>query len=252
MTTFQVASDLHIEYNEESDSPDPLKYITPSADTLILGGDIGSLYRHQQLSFFLKELGNHFGVIIYVPGNHEWYAPANGDPIPLRILEERMESIENSIENLYILNGSSVRFGNVCITGATLWTNPDCGVPPFIVRIPELRTSEYRRRHFQDLRYIKNMIEHCRCKNYKLVVVTHHPPSFAVMQANDKRKKFRSLYATDLEHLLKKDNVNTWISGHVHKNFDFITEQGTRLLSNQKGKPKDKTKGYSKAFVISL
>jgi predicted phosphohydrolase len=252
MTGIQVASDLHIEYNEESDFPDPLKYINPSADILILAGDIGSLYRLQQLRFFLGELCKKFQIVLYIPGNHEWYALPNHEAIPLRQLEKRMATLGRSIENLYILDRSSVRIGNLCIAGATLWSNPKCKVPPFIVRVSELRTKEYAKRHAEDLVYLSKMINHCHSHGYKLVVVTHHPPSMRVTQDTGRRKKFQSLYATDLEYLLDKSKVDTWICGHVHKNFDFLSENGTRVLGNQKGKPKDRICDYSKEFVVSL
>ena len=44
MTSIQIASDLHIEFKND-DVPDPLNYITPTANILILAGDIGSLYK---------------------------------------------------------------------------------------------------------------------------------------------------------------------------------------------------------------
>ena len=71
-TTFQIASDLHIEY--KNDEPcNPLKFITPSADILILAGDIGSFYKMNQLKTFLTELCCYFLLVIYVPGNNEYY-----------------------------------------------------------------------------------------------------------------------------------------------------------------------------------
>ena len=81
------------------------------------------------------------------------------------------------------------------------------------------------------------MIKYCNKNNYTLVVVTHHPPLMKIVDGN-KKKKFKSLYATDLEYLFYKDDIHTWICGHVHKNFDFVTANGTRVL----GKPERKTK----------
>ena len=54
MVTVQIASDLHIEY-KNNNIPNPLDFITPSADILILAGDIGSFYKIQQLTEFLKK-----------------------------------------------------------------------------------------------------------------------------------------------------------------------------------------------------
>ncbi len=251
MTTVQIASDLHIEYKNDS-VPDPLDFITPSADVLILAGDIGSFYKLDQLSEFLSKLCVHFQVVLYVPGNHEWYTIPGHDPFSWDELEKRMRKVESVISNLYVLNRSSVRIGDVCIAGCTLWSKPECHVPPFIVRVHGMRTREYQNKHDEDLSYLKKMIRYCQKNNHKLLVVTHHPPSLRVLEGAKKRDKFISLYATDLEYLLDKDKVNTWVCGHVHKNFDFVSEKGCRVVGNQKGKKKDRITDYEKDFLITI
>ena len=70
-----------------------------------------------------------------------------------------------------------------------------------------------------------------------------------------KRDKYISLYTSDLDYLLDTNKINTWICGHIHSNFDFIHNQkqnGTRIVGNQKGKPKDKITDYLKNFVIKI
>ena len=52
--------------------------------------------------------------------------------------------------------------------------------------------------------------------------------------------------------MLHKDNVYMWICGHVHWCFDMYSENGTRLIGNQKGKEKDKIENYSNKFLINL
>ena len=251
MTTVQIASDLHIEYKNDS-NPNPLNYITPSADVLVLAGDIGSFYKMEQLTKFMESICSHFQLVLYVPGNHEWYTIPHHDPLSWTALEKRMHKLESAIANLYILDRSSVRIGDICIAGATLWTNPKCAVPPFIVRVHGMRTKEYRDRHDEDLRYLQKMMKYCNHNNLKLLVVTHHPPTEKVLEDTKKRQKFLSLYATDLDHLLDKENVHTWVCGHVHKNFDFFSEKGCRVVGNQKGKDKDQITDYRKDFVLDV
>lgn len=256
MTTIQFVSDLHIEYNDDI-AANPLNFITPSADILILAGDIGSFYKIKQLTNFCETLCPYFQIILYIPGNHEWYTIPNQEPVSLKALEYRMKKLENDINDLYprkfyILNRNSVRIGNICIAGATLWTEPDCQVPPFIVRIHDITSKDYRELHQTDLKYLCKMIGYCEKNNLKLIVITHHPPTKKVLKDAKKRKKFESLYANDLDHLLDKRYVDTWISGHIHKNFDFVSEKGTRIISNQKGKPKDNITDYQTNFTLSL
>lgn len=251
METFQVASDLHIEHGMEDDV-DPLSLITPSADTLILAGDIGSLYRFEQLQHFLSVIATHFKIVIYVPGNHEYYRPAGARTLGMPVLESRLRQLDDGIPNLHILDCSSVRIGDICVTGCTLWTRPNVPVPKFIVRIPDMDTDSYRRRHERDVKYIKRMSEYCRNKNLKQLVVTHHCPSLETLKRAKKRKKYLSLYATDLEDLLREEDVKVWVCGHVHSNFDFLSPDRTRVVGNQKGKRKDKITDYSKRFVLTL
>ena len=101
MLSFQIASDLHIEYNNEK-VPNPLKYITPSKDILIrLPQDIFKLdyNKIEQLEEFMKQLCKHFKIVLYIPGNHEWYRQKNYKPLHISILQKRIKDIENNINN---------------------------------------------------------------------------------------------------------------------------------------------------------
>ena len=251
MVTFQIVSDLHIEY-KTNNNHNPLDYIKPVSDVLILAGDIGSLYKMDQLTFFLEKLCPHFQIVLYIPGNHEYYVVPDTPSERMNVLVNRLYEIETTINNLYILNKSSVRIGNICIAGCTLWSNPETIIPKFIVRIHEITTKIYKEKHQSDLRYINKMIDYCDENNLKLVVVTHYPPTYDVLNGAKKRKKFISLYASHLDELLTSKKVHTWICGHIHKNFDYITKNGTHLVSNQKGKPHDKITDFSNNFTISM
>ena len=251
MITVQIASDLHIEHNR-NDIPNISDYIIPVSEVLILAGDIGSLYKLDQLRGFLERLSNLFQAILYIPGNHEFYMRRGYQPISYKALETRLESLGNSISNLYILNRRSVRINDVCIAGCTLWSNPKCTVPPFIVRVNGFNTAAYSKQHKKDLKYIKKMISYCKKEKCKLVVVTHHPPSYRALDGAKKRKRFESLYASNLDHLLNGDDVKVWICGHTHKNIDFLTNNGCRVVTNQKGKVKDRVKDYVKSLKILL
>ena len=249
MTTIQIMSDLHIDYNNDH-VPDPLDFITPVSEILVLAGDIGSLYKYEQLNLFLKKLCEYFSLVLYVPGNHEFYMVQNIKPLHFNILKERLYNIGKNIKNLYILDNESVIIGNTCIIGCTLWSFPKIIIPKYLVRIYGFNTHIYKNKHFKDLKYIENMIKHCSKNNYKTVIVTHHSPSYQTL--NNTNKKYISLYVNNLDYLLKKEKVDTWICGHIHKNFNFVTKNGTHLVGNQKGKPKDKINDFSKKFLLEI
>lgn len=249
MVKFQIASDLHIEHRKITD---PLQYINPTADNLILAGDIGCLYKYNQLNKFLTTICPLFETVIYVPGNAEYYKNNKCIPTKMKYLFDRLKTIQNNIPNLYILDRNSIRIDNVCIIGCTLWSNPNVKVPSFIVRIQGMNTNVYTKKHLRDLKYIQKMIKYCQRKSVKLLVVTHHCPSYSVITGRKPKDKFISLYATALDHLLNSNSVHTWVAGHIHQNFDKITEGGTRLVSNQLGKPRDQVSTFVKDFVIEV
>ena len=164
MVKFQIMSDLHIETSDEEDV-DPLKYITPSANILILAGDIGRIHKYEQLKNFLTKLCSHFEFVIYILGNQEFYHVKGIERKNMVQLLNDIESISQKITNLYILNRNSVVVDNVCIAGCTLWSQPTVQVPSFLVRIHEMNTETYNNLHLEDLEYIQTITKYCQEKN---------------------------------------------------------------------------------------
>jgi predicted phosphodiesterase len=249
--TIQISSDLHLEYKNNNSIVSSDSYIKPNADVLVLAGDIGCIYKYDQLNSFLTDVCKKFKIVLYVIGNQELYKPRGYSGVELNVLYEKFYKIESSIDNLYILNRSSVKIGNVCIIGCTLWSEPKVKIPPFICRIFGMNDNLYQHKHSQDLQYIQKMINYCQNNSLKLVVITHYCPSFSVLN-NNNIDEYSSLYATDLDSLLTKNKVSTWICGHNHTNFDMITPGGTRIVSNQKGKPRDNITDFSVSKVINV
>jgi predicted phosphodiesterase len=251
MLNFQIMSDLHLETFEGH--PNIESFITPRAKVLILAGDIGRIHKYEQLKTFLQKLCKNFEIVLYVLGNHEYYKVDN---IPTKSMEELLQDIykiKADINNLYILNRSSVIIDDVCIAGCTLWSQATIDIPQFIVRIPGINTAKYNAMFKQDLTYVEYMVNLCRERKLKLVVVTHHCPTYIVGQRKNKSKdKYKSLYVSNLDYLLDSSRVHTWICGHVHKNFDFYTKNGTRVVCNQKGKSHENITNFSKEKIISL
>ncbi len=251
MPTFQIASDLHIEY-KNNDVVDPWNYIEPVADILILAGDIGSFYKINQLRAFLEPVCAKFRMVLYVPGNQEFYTVDEHKPKRMYQLLNSLYEIENSIENLVVLNQSSIVIDDTVICGCTLWSQPEIKLPRYLVRIAGFTTEEYEKSHKSDLAYVEKMIEYCQVNKLKLVVVTHYCPTYAILEAYKARDRFISLYTTNLDRLLWKNKVHTWICGHIHQNFDIYMPNGTRVVGNQRGKPKDGITDYKLDFKVDV
>lgn len=250
MVKFQIASDLHIEYKNNI-IPDPEKYITPSCKNLILAGDVGSLYKYEQLKGFLEKLCSLFETVLYVPGNNEFYMQKDYTPLNLYTLEARMRNLENEIENLYFLDKTSVKIDNVCIAGCTLWSDPKCNLPKFIVKIHGINNNIYKSKFLKDVEYIKKVTKYCNDKNLKLLLITHHLPTYDIIPESRKADRFISLYASNLNNLIKTSKIHTWVCGHIHKNFN-TTFNNTKFISNQYGKPKDNINDFQKNFIIEV
>jgi predicted phosphohydrolase len=167
-------------------------------------------------------------------------------------LLKRLYEIENSIPNLHILNQSSLVIDDICIIGCTLWSKLEVQLPKYIVRIYGITSETYNKKHEEELDYVKKMIKYAKDNDLKTLVITHYCPTFKVLENCVNRDKFSSLYASNLEELLDSSKVNTWVCGHIHRNFDFKTQGGTRIVGNQKGKPKDKIEDFSKNFLIEV
>jgi predicted phosphohydrolase len=250
---FQIASDLHIECQDTI--PDPLSLITPSADILILAGDIGSIYKLNQLRLFLTKLCGYFKIVVYILGNHEYYRTkecVSHKQDSMKNLYKKFVYLEKIIDNFYVLNRSSLQIGNVCIVGCTLWSKPKIKIPQYIVRIQEMNNKTYTKKYKEDLNYIETMIKYCDDKKLKLIVVTHYCPTYSIIPEKKLKEKYISLYASNLDYLLTKEKVHTWVCGHIHSNFDIISNNGTHVVGNQLGKPRDDVKKYKKNFVITI
>jgi predicted phosphohydrolase len=243
MVKFQIISDIHI---EQEGPLSCLDVLTPTEEILVMAGDIGRINKLEQLETFLTDVCKHFKIVVYVLGNHEYFKEKGSRKTMEELLQD-IESVAKKLNNLYILNRSSIVVGDVCIAGCTLWSRPLIGVPSFIVRIKDMNTIKYNTLFNRDLDYVKGMIDYCQKNNLRLVMVTHYCPSPNLTRFSD---KYTSLYATDLEYLFSDKKVHTWVYGHVHKNRDLIMPGGTRVVSNQRGKGENLLQDFKKNKVI--
>lgn len=115
--TFQILSDLHLEVCEQYSSFD----INPSADYLVLAGDIGRLVDYELLLQFLFVQTTRFKLVFLVLGNHEFY----GTSFITGIESAKRLEKEISLEGKLILlqkRRYDIPDSTITILGCTLWS----------------------------------------------------------------------------------------------------------------------------------
>ena len=246
---FQLISDVHLD-----DHKLPITvsdFITPKSDYLIIAGDLCSTTDLTRYKSILESFCKEFKYVFLVLGNHEFYSKyVNYERIKIEL-----NSIQNSIQNLYILDDQSIDLpGNIRIYGTTLWSNIKT-VESLRTKLPinsiegEAGTSTWiNRMHFNSLYKLENTIIQTQKDRKRLIVVSHYPPTKRNTVTNEHLKtKNNDYYVNNLDYLLSKDKVYLWLYGHTHVNSNFLTEGDTKVVSNQY-----KTKDYSKDIVFGV
>ena len=251
----QMYSDLHIEY-EETDHVDVLRYITPrkGVDILILAGDIGNLYRFEQLKNFLKDISVYYKQVFYVLGNHEFYKRRTLPSLPYQVLYKNAMTLPKIIPNLMILNNDSYLIDKkYCFIGSTLWSHiGDSEIFPFFrVKIHGFNKFVYNKFNAKNIEYIRTMLQLCKQRKWIPIVITHYTPTFKCIHHKHRDDIYQYLYANNLDAMLKEFSPKYWIAGHTHENFDFIYNN-TRIVSNQLGKKSENVQNYQKDIVLTI
>lgn len=234
----RIVSDLHL---EQHPSYRPSIIEGEKQSTLVLAGDICEIQKQHVLIPFLAEMADRFAHVIYVLGNHEFY---NGH---LKFSVDKLLSLTNEIDNLYILDNKNVTIDGINFIGCTLWTDIDKGNPISQLHVKnglndyrKIRKDAYRRiepvdtikMHSTSKEYISGIL--AQKFGMKNVVVTHHAPSTLSIHEKYNGSYINSAYASDLSDIIMEYVPTVWIHGHMHDSFDYYIGE-TRILCNPKG-----------------
>lgn len=253
----QLLSDLHNElYRHFGSSPPGIDDV--GADLIVLAGDIDV---HNRGIDWAAEQSQRLGVpVVYVAGNHEHYDSAIDTN--LEQMRERAQAREvHLLENdCLILNG--VRF-----LGCTLWSDFDIAGTRHdsmmraqysmndyaLIRLSAakrlLEPDDTLHWHRQSLAWLQR--ELATPHDGPTVVVTHHGPSRQARHPNFPLGPLTGAFISDLNRLMGPP-IDVWAFGHTHASL-AATEQGTRLLSNQRGYPsEDIPGGFDPGFCFEV
>lgn len=253
MTKFYYVSDLHLEIN--SDLP-TLNLINPDPEGILLvAGDIyvvdlinGNHKMSEDVDqrLFIKFLywATGFKRAYFVMGNHEFYK-SEFNAAKKKFLDT-LNAVDQS--KLILLDDSAALIGDdVVLVGATLWTDMDNNDPLVHMQVASgmsdfrvilygndlFSTEQAVKLHNKSKKYIKKVAESYPHK--KIVVMTHHAPSYKSNGKQHDRSIISAGYCSNLEDLIEQcPNIVTWVHGHTHVNVDYLIEQ-CRVLTNQMG-----------------
>lgn len=252
-----ILSDLHLEMRNTV--PDP----PVVSENIALLGDIGSPKQPHYLDFITRASQRHKRVFV-LAGNHEFYNSTTA----MDHMQEKITEVCSQFHNVFFLNNSYVDIDvgkdkKYRVAGCTLWT----WIPPDsrwmimhnINDYKRITVNHYgergRRRmpmtptesssfHAESVMFIKRMRVECVEKGRKLIMLTHHAPSFKSCAGEESAAEvknahtgdaFDCAYATPLEHLMGEPMV-LWAHGHTHLPVKYAVD-GTRVYSNPVGYP---------------
>ena len=231
----QYCSDLHIEFPENKkfllENP-----IIPTAEILVLAGDIIPFSILDQHQDFFDYLSDHFEMVFWIPGNHEYY---HGN------IYQRTGSFEEKIrENVILLNNKVKIFGETKLIFSTLWSYIS---PQNSFEIQQslndfrliksagkaFDTKSYTNLFLENFNFLKNAImEEPMCKK---VIITHHVPTMLNYPPQYKGSAINQAFATELSEFIEKNEIDYWLYGHHHYNSDIFEIGKTKLRTNQLG-----------------
>ncbi|ROT18388.1 serine/threonine protein phosphatase [Muribaculaceae bacterium Isolate-113 (HZI)] len=233
----QYASDLHLEFGENSRwlKEHPL---IPSADILVLAGDIGYLGDDNYISHpFWNRVSEDFNQVIVVPGNHELYKFFDINELRNGWQLEIRHNVRVCYNSVIALNEETD------LIASTLWAH----IPPSEEYLTERCVSDFKRIRNGEFRLSAQRFneEHEVCRNFiekavsesnaeRIVVATHHVPSFALMAEEFKDSSINGAFTVELAGMIAESRINCWIYGHSHRNIDKMIGS-TRCVSNQLG-----------------
>ena len=238
MIKITYMSDLHLEFhwdNGDSFIREVIDY-TPQSDLVVMAGDIGVLKENaEQLAKLLQGLSEKVsgeGRVVYVPGNHCYYGSIYSEG-KRRLAKLRQEAPQNVIVcddyfHQFKVNGYTIAAG-------TLWfpnLMPDVFTKSCLndfCQIPGLEEDIYR----ENNGFI-TMLKGVLSREDKVVVVTHHSPSYRSVNPLYAGSHLNQFFCNNLDDLIEEGKPKCWIHGHLHNSVDYQLFD-TRVISNAAG-----------------
>lgn len=247
-----LISDVHLEYSNGYKD-----FALPKADVLVCAGDIGSPFT---ISYkrFLRDSCKKYKNVIVISGNHEYYnqSPCISvlNPRVIKDIEAKIQKVCDDVGAIY-LQKKYVDIGYVRFYGCTLWADPtkSNGEKHWESRhdtkhIPDFKcVDDYINLHKDHKEWLEKELD--KKFTTKRVVITHHLPSYKLIDPKFARSEKNGYYASECDKLIDKTDV--WLAGHTHRYIETEICDGTRLYCNPVGYPWEHI-CYNKSLLIKI
>lgn len=233
-----ILSDLHLEQTpSEFDAAPSLDLPSPAADVVILAGDIH--HDIQGIAWAQQQFADT--PVLYVPGNHEFCTGFSMDDTLMLMQSMAQDS------SVHLLHRQSLILHGVRFIGVTLWTDfllhgqaqrqaaqrAAEDIMPELQAVEDFDLHAWQHCHAEDTAFLRQQL--AMPFSGRTVVISHHAPHAQSVHPDYARDILTPAFASHLPELVAQADV--WIHGHTHHSSDYVTDSGTRIISNPRGYP---------------
>lgn len=264
-----LLSDLHLEY-DGAFTPPPVE-----ANVLVLAGDIHWGERG------IRWARAHYPdqVILFVPGNHEYYGGHLSDTG-----EEMRQAAKE--EKVIYLDRDFFIYQGVLFLGCTLWTDfalyGDSAQQAASAQHAGMRLNDFSQigistsggerllspydtiqLHERDKDWVTgHLVLHKRLtttaalstpqmKPQRAVVITHHAPTVKAIAPHYDGDNLTPAFVSEMDPLIASLSPDAWLFGHTHHPIDTYVG-GTRMVSNPRGYTGMESPLFDPSLVIEI
>jgi predicted phosphohydrolase len=249
----RIVSDLHLEINYFEIEP-------LDEDILILAGDISPKEKQvwNFISNYLKK--NNHPLVFLILGNHDYYHSSGIKEIDDYYTNQFIPKINKKEKRVFFLQDDYIDIEGFLFYGTTLWTKIhkehemllDRGMMDYSL-IDNFTPADSTKIHEQSVEKLKTFLTQ-RKDDDKVILITHHLPSFKSIDVKYKHSPMTPGFASNLDDIIKDKHIFIAIHGHTHIGMDYMLED-TRVLCNPRGYVQYGTKenpAFDPDFIIEI
>lgn len=226
--TINVISDVHVEFGV---SPKAFESILINADITVLAGDIAT--RASTLVPYLRICKQFSKHVVFVCGNHEYYKGS---------IDVNYQTVCDA-EDVVFLQRKRVFIGGLWFAGATLWSKITSEAKKMLN--DHFSAEMINSLHQVDREWLSQNVQPGD------IVVTHHMPSFQLIDPKYAGHLANSAFASDLDDMIEQLKPRLWICGHTHTPSDTFVS-GVRVVINPVGYPKENESFTPKIITYNI